>query len=362
MDFDRDELLDISPKDEIVEMITQEINRYRRRLGELKDQIDSMQNSVEREQNRYSSIATELRSVKENLDTTPREDIRDKYEEALDVRFRLATMRGQLEKFESIYEYYQNQQDLLTQVITKLQGVDSFGADGDVGDIGSGGLDIISIINAQEDERKRLARTMHDGPAQSLTNFILQAEICQRLFERAPDRAGEELDNLKDNASRTFQKIRDFIFDLRPMMLEDLGIAPTVRRYVESYKDKSEIDVKLDIHGDERRYNDYIEVMIFRSIQDVMSAARDYANPTSLGIDLDLSGVTIRVNIKDNGQGFDAENLFDNEDEGYSDARAEAFKMVKGKLELIGGEIAVSSSESEGTEVRMDIPTENDMT
>jgi nitrate/nitrite-specific signal transduction histidine kinase len=67
---------------------------------------------------------------------------------------------------------------------------------------------------------------MHDGPAQSLTNFILQAEICQRLFDRNPDRAAEELNNLKTVASGTFQKIRDFIFDLRPMMLTTCLIPP----------------------------------------------------------------------------------------------------------------------------------------
>ena len=93
-----------------------------------------------------------------------------------------------------------------------------------------------------------------------------------------------------------------------------------------------------------------------------MSAARDYANPTRLDIDLDLSSTTVKVTIKDNGQGFNVENLFDHvEKEGYSDARAEAFKMVHGKLELIGGDIAVTSSEGDGTEVHLDIPTETAM-
>jgi two-component system sensor histidine kinase DegS len=90
---------------------------------------------------------------------------------------------------------------------------------------------------------------MHDGPAQSLTNFILQAEICQRLFDRNPERAAEELDNLKTAASVTFQKVRDFIFDLRPMMLDDLGVVPTVRRYVDSFKEKTDIGTDLEIMG-----------------------------------------------------------------------------------------------------------------
>ena len=73
------------------------------------------------------------------------------------------------------------------------------------------------MVEAQEDERRRLARQMHDGPAQSLTNFILQAEICQRLFQRDPVRAEEELENLKTAVNTTFQRTRTFIADLRPM-------------------------------------------------------------------------------------------------------------------------------------------------
>ena len=136
---------------------------------------------------------------------------------------------------------------------------------------------------------------MHDGPAQSLTNFILQAEICQRLFDRNPARAAEELDNLKTVASVTFQKVRDFIFDLRPMMLDDLGVVPTVRRYVDSFREKNDIEVKLDIFGDERRLATHREVMIFRGIQELMALARDYANPTEIAIRLDIGNTVVKI-------------------------------------------------------------------
>ena len=120
------EFLDVSPKGEMVETLSQEVRGIKRRLSEIKDQIVSMESSVDREQNRYTGIATELRSMKENLDATPREDIRDKYDEALDVRFRLATMRGQLEKFQANHDYLDKQQTLLQDVLSKLQGFDSF--------------------------------------------------------------------------------------------------------------------------------------------------------------------------------------------------------------------------------------------
>ncbi|QPC80590.1 hypothetical protein G4Y79_12795 [Phototrophicus methaneseepsis] len=344
------------PRSEIIALISKEMDVARRRLNEIKDQIESMQNSVEREQSRYTGIATELRNIKENLATVPREDIRDKYDEALDVRFRLATMRGQLEKFESNYQLLEQYQSLFSQVLSILQGYEVLpDANGSVE--GGRGFDVVGVIRAQEEERQRLARQMHDGPAQSLTNFILQAEICQRLFDRNPDRAAEELENLKVNASKTFQKVRDFIFDLRPMMLDDLGVAPTVRRYLESYQEKNDIETRVQILSEDRRLENYREVLIFRSIQDSLSMARDYASPSRIEIRLDMSGETVKASIEDNGNGFDA-TVLDDEDlaEQTSDARVQALNMLKNTIELVGGVIHVQSSEVDGTVVRIEIP------
>jgi two-component system sensor histidine kinase DegS len=353
---------EVSPKDEMVDMITREVTNMKRRLSEVKDQIESMQTSVEREQSRYTNIATELRVLKENLDTTPREDIRDKYDEALEVRFRLATMRGQLEKFEGNYSYMQEHVKLLQQVLSQVQGIDLSAAgaeDGKGAVVSTGGFDIIGLIRTQEEERERLARALHDGPAQSLTNFILQAEICQRLFDRNPDRAAEELTNLKANASKTFQKVRDFIFDLRPMMLGDLGVAPTVRRYVESFREKNDIEVQLNLAGEERRLETYREVMIFRGLQDVMGLSRDYASPTELSIGLDMSSKSWRLSIEDNGRGFDASAVAssDKKEEGYTDPRVEQLQNLKNRWEMTGGTLEVSSDENNGTRIRMELPT-----
>jgi two-component system sensor histidine kinase DegS len=215
----------------------------------------------------------------------------------------------------------------------------------------------VRIIQAQEEERQRLARQMHDGPAQSLTNFILQAEICQRLFDRNPERAGEELNNLKTAASVTFQKVRDFIFDLRPMMLDDLGVVPTVRRYVDSFREKNDIATELEISGEERRLESHREVMVFRSVQELMSHARDYATASQLKVKLDMTGRTVRLAIQDNGRGFDPETVFGEHEEGYQDARAQGLITLKEKFELIGGSMSVLSNETDGTLVRLEMPS-----
>jgi two-component system sensor histidine kinase DegS len=349
-------------KEQIVEFITQEMKRTKERLAEIKSQIDQIQLVVGREEQRNTDIATELRTIQDNIETVPRQDIRSKYDEAMDARFRLTTMRGQLEKFQSSREILEKQQASLAQLLNIIQGVDMLanGAEEAIVANPKGSLNIVRIVQAQEEEKLRLARLMHDGPAQSLTNFILQTEICQRLFDRDPARAAEELNNLKTTASVTFQKVRDFIFDLRPMMLDDLGVVPTVRRYIDSFKDKNDIEAHLELTGEERRLQTHREVMLFRGIQDLMGHARDYANATEITVRLDMTTERIKVDVDDNGRGFDAEAVFMAGDEVHLDARAQGILTLKEKFELVSGNLSVSSSETEGTTVHLELPASDD--
>lgn len=357
--MDREFRADTRPRDELVELLTQEMKRMRDKLTELKVQIDQTQLVVDREQQRNADVATELRTIQDNIETVPRQDIRSKYDEALDARFRVTTMRGQLEKFNATRENLESMQALLSQLLNKMQGVDSLAATNDSSaPVATASFNIVRIVQAQEEERQRLARQMHDGPAQSLTNFILQTEICQRLFDRNPARAAEELSTLKAVASVTFQKVRDFIFDLRPMMLDDLGVVPTVRRYVEAYREKNDIEVKLDIIGEERRLQTHREVMIFRGIQELMVQARDYANASQVEIRLDISGDRIKSAVEDNGRGFDAEAAFSG-DENFHDPRVQSLITLREKFELVGGAVSIYSSETEGTQVRMELAAED---
>ncbi len=347
---------------QLLDTISQEMKRIKDKLAEIKTQIDQTQLVVDREQQRNADIATELRTIQDNIETVPRQDIRTKYDEAIDARFRLTTMRGQLEKFQSNRDTLETEQKLLAQLLSMIQG---------------GGLqinpgeeqapvraqpaftNIVRIVQAQEEEKNRLARLMHDGPAQSLTNFILQTEICQRLFDRDPARAAEELGNLKSTASVTFQKVRDFIFDLRPMMLDDLGVVPTVRRYVDSFKDKNDIEAKLDFLGEERRLESHREVMVFRGIQELMGHARDYANATEIFIRLDISNDRVKVDVEDNGRGFDAQAAFTGDDT-HVEPRVQSMITLREKFELVGGSLSVTSGETDGTRVHMELPTSDD--
>ena len=332
-----------------------EYNKIRARVKENQQLIEQTQLEVNRWRERNVAVNAQLSRVENSFDTVPRADIKAAYDSALDAKTRLLTMQGQLEKARGIQEELQHVEELLKRLLDLAQGIapeqiPSPGSSGhgasemSMSDGGSLSTQaIVSMVDSQEAERRRLARQMHDGPAQSLTNFILQAEICQRLFDRNPDRAGEELNNLKTAASSTFQKVRDFIFDLRPMMLDDLGLVPTIRRYVEAFQEKTEIETQLNILGDERRLPQHIEVMMFRSIQSIMGNARDNLGAKSVNIVLDVGPEWLKAAIEHDGRSFDpAEALSQDESEDVFGLR-----ILQERIELVGGSFQVASAEDE---------------
>lgn len=341
----------MASRDEVLAEFRTEYDRIRGRIRENQQLIEQSQLEVDRMREKNIAVSSQLRRIEGNFDTIPRADIKSAYDDALDARSRLLTMQGQLEKLKGNQEGLQYFEQLVSRLLGLLEGVLPDRMMSPAGyvpptppagsEAGLSNQFIIRIVEAQELERQRLARQMHDGPAQSLTNFILQAEICQRLFDRNPDRARDELDQLKVVASGTFQKVRDFIFDLRPMMLDDLGLVPTIRRYAEAYQEKTEIDTQLNILGDERRLPSHIEVMMFRSIQEILGHARDSLNAKSVSIVLDMGPEWAKSTIDTDGRGFDpALVLSDTHDENMFGLRT-----LKERVELVGGRLDVTSAE-----------------
>jgi two-component system sensor histidine kinase DegS len=354
-----------TPKEELLAEFRAEYEKLKTRVVENQQLIEQSQLEVDRLREKNVAVSSQLRRVEDNFDTIPRADIKTAYDDALDAKTRLLTMQGQLEKLRGNQEELQNFEQLLGRFLSLLEGVSPDRLPASVSMMSSGealGMEggslptqtIVRIVEAQEDERQRLARQMHDGPAQSLTNFILQAEICQRLFDRNPDRAGEELNNLKSAATSTFKKVRDFIFDLRPMMLDDLGLVPTIRRYVEAFQEKTEIDSKLVIAGDERRLPSHIEVMMFRSIQVIMGNARDNLNAKSVNVVLDVGPDALRSTIEHDGRSFDPESAL--MDDNIDDALG--LRTLRERIELVGGSFDVTSSEDEVNRFIITLPAE----
>jgi two-component system sensor histidine kinase DegS len=343
--------------EQILEECGKEYEQTQSELKEIDLLIQQTTSEVERLAQRNTQVTNRLRQFEATLDTVPREDIREAYTAVLDTQQRLFTMRGQLEKLQSNQRNLSRYLDLLHNVLN-VAGRAEYGSQiaGEMGGEAMGEGEpaqplVVRIIEAQERERQRLSRQMHDGPAQSLTNLILQAEICERLFDSDADRARTELINLKNAVAATFQKVKGFILNLRPMMLDDLGVIPTLRRYVDSFAENSEVLTNLVITGKERRLEPHKEVTIFRLIQELLNNAAEYAHASSIQISLDLGDDFARVSIEDNGSGFELTETLTS-----PDADRLGLAMMRERVEMLGGRIHFDSSVGRGTKVGFELP------
>ncbi|MFZ4813490.1 MAG: sensor histidine kinase [Phototrophicaceae bacterium] len=349
-----------NPTEELVHRLNVEMTSISNRMREIGGQIDSYELIVRREEQRNTDVVVALRTMYDNFDTMPREDIRNQYDEAIEANKKLFSMRSQLDMLKSTRNELDSIYDMLGEVLEKIEGGIEMGSGRKQTKVDAspqpGSMNIIRIVQAQEDERRRLANQMHDGPAQSLTNFVLQAEICQRLFDRNPESTREELASLKESAQLTFQRVRDFIADLRPMMLDDLGLIPTVNRYIEGFAKKSEIKITFDPSGGQasRRLKGHQEVILFRAVQSLLGQARDFADATEITVRLDIEQVRAIAVVIDNGRGFNVESAFAGDH--AEGTRAQGIQTIRETFELINGKVTVTSDEQKGgSEVRIEM-------
>ncbi len=321
------------PWDKLREDLEHNLDETHRELRDVDIKLQQSQAEVSKLAERNASEASRLQKVQNQSDALLPLEVRKAYDGALEAQQRLFLMRGQVDKLTSDKKNLENLSGTLERVIEML---------GDSSMLPKGGANketfsmIEAIIQAQEAERQRMSRQMHDGPAQALSNFILQSEIAMRLFDVDQDQAREELVSLKMAATSAFQQVRNFVFELRPMMLDDLGLIPTLKRYAEAFKDQTEVEVELSIAGLERRLESYIEVIIFRSLQDMMGFSHRVGEATKIKITMNIGENNVKTSIEDNGKGFDVDEVF--KGSGIS------LKAIKDRIEMLGGFLEVEST------------------
>jgi two-component system sensor histidine kinase DegS len=159
-----------------------------------------------------------------------------------------------------------------------------------------------AVVDTQEEERKRIARQVHDGPAQAMANVVLQSEISERLFEVDPQRSRTELAALRQMVNKTLQELRGFIFELRPMILDDLGLVPTMRRYVQTLIDKHGIRIDFSSTGRDRRLPSDDEVAIFRLIQDSLVERIEKATAKDLVLGMTWRDAKLEILLQSDGK------------------------------------------------------------
>lgn len=321
-----------------------ELAEAQRAQREISLMIEQSQNEVGKLAQRNASITAHLQQIQSKIEQLPAVEVKMAYDAALDAQQRLFVMRGQLEKLQSDKDHLEKYRGALE----RLGHANGSEVPGQSAKPKGSVAEIEMVVNAQEAERQRLSRQMHDGPAQAMSNFILQTEIAMRLLDADPKKAKDELVSLKGSALATFEKLRNFIFELRPMMLDDLGLAPTLRKYVEAFKEQTTLDSSLTVTGTERRLEPYLEVMIFRGVQELLGNAARHSQAAGVKIQLDMGNDAIRVSVDDNGRGFDVDSAQGNSTLGL--------RLIRERVEMLGGSFSVDSALGKGARILFTVP------
>jgi signal transduction histidine kinase len=161
------------------------------------------------------------------------------------------------------------------------------------------------MFQVVEDERMRIARELHDGPAQLMANLVLKAEIVERLFSRDAEQALVELAEFRTSARLALDETRQLIFDLRPMALDDLGLAPTLRRLVTDLGERHATRIGFRLVGAERRLPHDVEASLFRIVQEATNNALRHAHASTIDVTLTMRPGDVKASIRDDGSGFD---------------------------------------------------------
>ncbi|MCL4370840.1 MAG: PAS domain S-box protein, partial [Chloroflexi bacterium] len=208
-------------------------------------------------------------------------------------------------------------------------------------------------IHVQEDERRRIARELHDETGQAMNAMVFGLKAAETALENDPVKARDVLARLKAAASDNVRELQGIIYDLRPSVLDDLGLIPALRWLAESRLEAAGIRVDWEITGDERRLGPEVETALFRIGQEALSNVLRHAEAHHVWLGLDFSARSITLCVRDDGQGFDPRIMFAHRDES---GRGLGLLGMRERVELLGGSFSAESTPGEGTTVRAQIP------
>ena len=257
----------------------------------------------------------------------------------------------------------QMEQAKLELVITHLERAWLFLQQGDASLVGDGAAaqaptDVqMQIIEAQESERQRLAQEVHDGPAQALTNAIFQVEFIDRTLDRDPAAARAEIRYLRDLLRRELGDVRAFITQLRPPLLDEIGLYGAIRDQVGALEAATGVDVDLQLAAPPERLGDTQQTVVLRIVQEALQNVRRHASARHVRVatrTADGPDGEWMIEIVDDGRGFDPDIVRDGANRSFG------LRFMRERAELIGARLELQSNPSAGARVCVTIPTGTD--
>jgi two-component system sensor histidine kinase DegS len=350
---------------EITSIINNQYMELEDKFSVLKDEAHDVINTVKLINNKLSRNKKKLKTIKSNLQLYSDEEIQSVYDEAeqLDKQLLIANekelnivnKRTSLENQLKLIRQISEKADFISNNFDFAYGIlsgDLNEINGEVNNINSKEIWGLKLIKAQEEERQRISREMHDGPSQNLSNLILKTELCIKLLDKDIDRTRLELQSLKSIIRTTIDETRRMIYNLRPMALDDLGLVPTLERYIDKLRAEVDFDIKFEVLNLENDVNSIISLTLYRIAQEALNNANKYSKASNVYIKLIYHIDYIELIIEDDGNGFDVNKVRLN----MNNNRGFGISMMRERSNLLMGQYKLKSEVGIGTKIYVKIP------
>ncbi|PGT81094.1 sensor histidine kinase [Bacillus sp. AFS040349] len=343
------------------ESLVEELVEIKKQVNTVIDEGDKLEAQARLARNRLSQVSKNFKDFSE-------EEIREAYEKAHKLQVehsmlqqhekQLRDRRDDLERrLLGLQEIIERSEALVGQISVVLNYLNS-----DLRQVGMLLEDAqqkqdfgLRIIEAQEEERKRVSREIHDGPAQMLANVMMRSDLIERIYrERGAEEGFKEIRNLRKNVRNALYEVRRIIYDLRPMALDDLGLIPTLRKYmdtIEEYNGKTKIHFQSIGEIDGHRLPPRFEVALFRLAQEAVTNALKHADGNEIAVKVEVTCESITMIVKDDGKGFNIK-----EAKGNKDKKSFGLIGMKERVDLLGGKMTIDSKIGLGTFIMFQVP------
>jgi two-component system sensor histidine kinase DegS len=208
----------------------------------------------------------------------------------------------------------------------------------------------LRITRIQDEERRRISREIHDGPAQSIANIILRLEIAEKLMDLDTNKAKKEIKEINNLVRSNLEDIRRIIFDLRPMNMVNTNFMDTIRNYIINYKKIYGIQAEFELSGDYINFNDSLSIPVYRIIQEGMINVAKHANSDVCKVFINFHQDKIEAKIVDFGKGFVPADFWNDPGEHFG------LIGIRERIEMYSGQLSIVSSIGRGTEFSFVIP------
>ncbi len=361
VDGSKDEVFQIGEQSrQQYEQLVEELKQIKQQVYEVIDLGDKLEVHTRHARNRLSEVSRNFHRFSE-------EEIRNAYEKAHKLQVEL-TMIQQREKqlrerrddlerrLLGLQEIIERSESLVSQITVVLNYLNQ-----DLRQVGLLLADAqakqdfgLRIIEAQEEERKRVSREIHDGPAQMLANVMMRSELIERIFrDRGTEDGFQEIKNLRQNVRNALYEVRRIIYDLSPMALDDLGLIPTLRKYLyttEEYNGKVKIHFQCIGDTEDKRIAPQFEVALFRLAQEAVTNALKHSESEEITVKVEVTKDFVILMIKDNGKGFDVKDTKQKKNKSFG------LLGMKERVDLLEGTITIDSKIGLGTFIMIKVP------